>query len=127
MSKKPETDEELAAVRIDGVVVPHNATIDLSDYDPDWPRLYALEAAKIRAALGDDVLVLEHVGSTSIPGLCAKPLIDIVLGVADSADEDAYVPALTAQGYRLLVREPEWHEHRLQLGHRAEQDWRPGR
>jgi GrpB-like predicted nucleotidyltransferase (UPF0157 family) len=116
MSKKPETDEELAAIRLDGVVVPHNATIDLFDYDPDWPGLYALEAAKIRAALGDDVLVLEHVGSTSIPGLCAKSLIDIVLGVADSADEDAYVPALTAQGYRLQVREPEWHEHRLMKG-----------
>jgi GrpB-like predicted nucleotidyltransferase (UPF0157 family) len=118
MSKKPETDEEMAAVRVDGPVVVHNATIDLSDYDPDWPRLYELEAAKIRAAISDKALVIEHVGSTSIPGLCAKPLIDIVLGVADSADEDAYVPALIAQGYRLHVREPEWHEHRLMKGDR---------
>jgi GrpB-like predicted nucleotidyltransferase (UPF0157 family) len=118
MSKKPETDEEMAAVRLDGPVPLHNAPIDLSDYDPDWPRLYEVEAAKIRAAIGEAAAVLEHVGSTSIPGLCAKPLIDIVLGVADPADEDAYVPALTAQGYRLVVREPEWHEHRLLKGDR---------
>jgi GrpB-like predicted nucleotidyltransferase (UPF0157 family) len=116
MSKKPETDEEIAAARVDGPAPLHNAPIDLCDYDPAWPRLYAVEAAKIRSALGEAATVLEHVGSTSIPGLCAKPLIDIVLGVVDPADEDSYVPALTGQGYRLVVREPEWHEHRLLKG-----------
>jgi GrpB-like predicted nucleotidyltransferase (UPF0157 family) len=59
------------------------------------------------------VLVLEHVGSTSIPGLSAKPKIDIVLGVADTTDEQAYVPDLEAAGYVLRIREPDWHEHRL--------------
>ena len=56
---------------------------------------------------------IEHVGSTSVPGLAAKPVIDIVLVVIDSADEIAYVRLLEAAGYRLHVREPEWHEHRL--------------
>jgi GrpB-like predicted nucleotidyltransferase (UPF0157 family) len=60
--------------------------------------------------------VLEHVGSTSIPGIPAKPIIDILLAVADSSDEDAYVPALTAQGYRLHLREPEWEQHRVMKG-----------
>src|SRR5262249_27232018 len=54
----------------------------------------------------------EHTGSTSVPGLAAKPIIDITLVVADSADEPAYVPALEAAGYVLRIREPDWHEHR---------------
>jgi GrpB-like predicted nucleotidyltransferase (UPF0157 family) len=116
MTKKPETDEEMAAIRVSGTVTPHNAEIYLAPYDPAWPAEYEAEAAKIRAALGDAALVLEHVGSTSIPGLPAKPIIDIILCVADSADEDAYVPALTAQGYRLHLREPDWEQHRVMKG-----------
>jgi GrpB-like predicted nucleotidyltransferase (UPF0157 family) len=116
MTKKPETDEEMAAIRISGTVTAHNAEIYLAPYDPAWPAQYEGEAAKIRAALGDAVLVLEHVGSTSIPGLPAKPIIDIMLALADSADEDAYVPALTAQGYRLHLREPDWEQHRVMKG-----------
>lgn len=87
--------------------------IHLADYDPAWPTLYEHEAARIRTALGDRVLVLEHAGSTSVPGLAAKPVIDIVLGVADPADEAAYVPDLVAAGYVLHIREPEWFEHRM--------------
>lgn len=87
--------------------------VTLVDYDPEWPVLYEREARRIRAALGERALLLEHAGSTSVPGLAAKPKIDIVLAVADSADEDAYVPALEASGYRLHLREPDWHEHRL--------------
>ncbi|WP_272426224.1 GrpB family protein [Polyangium jinanense] len=116
MTKQLETDEELAAVRVGGSIAPHNATIQLAPYDPRWPEQYAAEEAKIRAALGDAALVLEHVGSTSIPGLSAKPILDILLAVSDSADEDAYVPALTAQGYRLHIREPDWEQHRLMKG-----------
>jgi GrpB-like predicted nucleotidyltransferase (UPF0157 family) len=116
MTGEPETDEELAATRVSGTVTPHDATIHLEPYDPAWPGQYAGEAAKIRAALGDRALVLEHVGSTSIPGISAKPIIDILLAVADSADEPAYVPALIARGYRLHRREPDWHEHRLLKG-----------
>jgi len=92
--------------RLDGQVY-------LAPYDEEWPRLYEREAQRIRAALGERAIVLEHAGSTSVPGLLAKPQIDIVLGVADSADERAYVPDLEAAGYVLRVREPDWHEHRL--------------
>jgi GrpB-like predicted nucleotidyltransferase (UPF0157 family) len=116
MTSRPETDEEMAALRVSGTLTPHNAAIHLAPYDANWPVLYAAEAAKIRAALSEKALVLEHVGSTSIPGISAKPIIDILLAVADSADEDAYVPALTAQGYRLHLREPEWEQHRVMKG-----------
>jgi GrpB-like predicted nucleotidyltransferase (UPF0157 family) len=116
MTAKPETDEEMAAIRVSGTVTPWNNTIPLFDYDQAWPGQYAGEAAKIRAALGDGALVLEHVGSTSIPGMSAKPIIDILLGVAEPADEAAYVPALTAQDYRLHVREPGGYEHRVMKG-----------
>ena len=63
--------------------------------------------------LGDRVRLLEHAGSTSVPGLAAKPIIDMVLAVADSADEAAYVPSMEAAGYVLRIREPDWHQHRL--------------
>jgi len=85
----------------------------LADYDPGWPTLYAREAARIRSLLGDRVRLLEHAGSTSVPGLAAKPIIDIELAVPDSADEQAYVPDLEAGGYVLRGREPDWFEHRL--------------
>lgn len=116
MTRKPETDEEMAAIRVSGTVTPLNAQIYLAPYDPTWPAQYQVEAAKICAALGARAVALEHVGSTSIPGLSAKPIIDIILCVADSSDEDAYVPALTAQGYRLHLREPEWEQHRVMKG-----------
>jgi GrpB-like predicted nucleotidyltransferase (UPF0157 family) len=88
----------------------------VADYDPEWPKLFERTAADIRAALGDAVLQLDHVGSTSVPGLAAKPLIDINLVVADTTDEDAYVPKLEPLGYVLRVREPDWYEHRLLRG-----------
>jgi GrpB-like predicted nucleotidyltransferase (UPF0157 family) len=109
------TDDELQAITI-GPRAPHDATIVLADYDPAWPAQYAREAARIRSALGARVIVLEHVGSTSVPGLAAKPRLDLVLAVADAADEAAYVPALEAAGYALRIREPAWHEHRLLKG-----------
>ena len=68
------------------------------------------------AALGGRVLQLEHTGSTAVPGLAAKPIIDITLVVADSANEAAYAPALEGAGYVLRIREPEWHEHRMFKG-----------
>jgi GrpB-like predicted nucleotidyltransferase (UPF0157 family) len=87
--------------------------VRLVDYDSAWPALFDREAARIRHALGDRASLVEHVGSTSVRGLLAKPIIDIVLAVRNSADEPAYVPPLEAAGYRLRFREPEWHEHRL--------------
>ena len=60
--------------------------------------------ADVRAALGDRALLVEHAGSTSVPGLAAKPVIDLVLAVADPADEESCVDALTAAGYTLRIR-----------------------
>jgi GrpB-like predicted nucleotidyltransferase (UPF0157 family) len=111
----PLTDEEIRAATI-GDLREHNATIDLAEYDPEWPRLYERESERIGAALGPRALRIEHVGSTSVPGLAAKPLIDIVLVVADTRDEADYVPPLEAAGYVLRIREPDWFEHRLFKG-----------
>lgn len=86
------------------------------DYDPAWPERYEREAARIAGALGERAVTLEHVGSTSVPGLAAKPIIDIVLEVRDSAAEIAYAPELEAAGYVLRIREPDWFEHRLFRG-----------
>jgi GrpB-like predicted nucleotidyltransferase (UPF0157 family) len=109
------SDEEIQAYRV-GPVVPHDATITLADYDPRWPALFAREADRIRDVLGSTAVLVEHVGSTSVPGLAAKPTIDIVLVVPDSALEAAYLPALVAAGYVLRIREPNWLEHRMFKG-----------
>ena len=90
--------------------------ITMVDYDASWPALYEREAARVRAALANKVHIIEHVGSTSVPGLSAKPIIDILLVVADSSDEPAYASDLEAAGYLLRIREREWHEHRLFKG-----------
>ncbi|MGZ8719645.1 MAG: GrpB family protein [Aeromicrobium sp.] len=90
--------------------------VTLADYDPAWPAMFEGEAARLRSVLSDQVRRLEHVGSTSVPGLAAKPIIDIVLAVPDSSDEAAYVPPMEAAGYVLRIREPEWFEHRLFKG-----------
>jgi GrpB-like predicted nucleotidyltransferase (UPF0157 family) len=90
--------------------------VRLCDYGPRWPVLYEREAARIRSVLGERVLLLEHVGSTSVPGLAAKPIIDILLVVADPADEPSYLTPLEQAGYRLVIREPEWYQHRALKG-----------
>ena len=65
------------------------------------------------------MLALDHVGSTAVPGLAAKPVIDVDLTVADSSDEASYVPDLQRVGFELTIREPGWHEHRLLQGERT--------
>jgi GrpB-like predicted nucleotidyltransferase (UPF0157 family) len=89
-----------------------DAAVAIVAADPDWPALYRRIAATVSAALGDRLLAIEHVGSTAVADLPAKPVIDIDLTVADSADEAAYLPALEAIGFVLTVREPWWYEHR---------------
>ena len=111
----PATEEQIQAVSVGGQA-PLTGPIQIVDYDPQWPRLFDREAERIHAALGDRVVLLEHAGSTSVPGLAAKPRIDMVLVVADSSDEPAYVPALEAAGYVLAIREPDWYEHRVFKG-----------
>lgn len=91
---------------------PSTDPIAIVDPDPGWPQIYDALERRIRAALGRRVLGIAHVGSTSVPGLPAKPVIDIDLIVADSADEDTYVAPLEAAGFTLRVREPWWYEHR---------------
>lgn len=91
---------------------PPRETIRVVAYDPRWPATYARLATRIGDALGDAALSIEHVGSTAVPDLSAKAVIDIDLTVADPTDEAAYVPALEGLGYDLFVREPGWHEHR---------------
>jgi GrpB-like predicted nucleotidyltransferase (UPF0157 family) len=108
-------DEQIEAVSVRGAV-PQYQEIVVADYDPIWPHWFESAAFRIREALGDKVLQLDHVGSTSVRGLPAKPLIDINMAVADTTDEDAYVPPLEAIGYELRVREPDWYQHRLLRG-----------
>ncbi|WP_134740261.1 GrpB family protein [Nocardioides sp. 503] len=97
-------------------VPPHRQTpyeIEVADHDTAWPASFAEVDALVRGALGARVLELHHVGSTSVPGLPAKPVIDVDLVVAEPADEAAYLPALVAAGFVHTIREPWWHEHRL--------------
>ena len=87
--------------------------IVIADYDPLWPGQFQRHATIIAQHLGMKALAIEHIGSTSVPGLAAKPIIDLDVIVEDSSDEAAYLPALLAAGYFLRVREPDWHEHRM--------------
>src|ERR1700745_1825399 len=105
MSDRADWERRLASHTI-GTPEKLKGPIQIVDYDPGWPGMYELEAARIRSTLGERGVVLEPAGSTSVPGLPAKPIIDIVLEVPDSSDEGAYVPALEAAGYRLRAREP---------------------
>lgn len=87
--------------------------VEVVEPDAAWPVRYEELASRIRDALGWRALALEHVGSTSVPDLPAKPIIDIDLIVADPDNESAYVPALEAAGFQLRVREPWWFSHRM--------------
>jgi GrpB-like predicted nucleotidyltransferase (UPF0157 family) len=90
-----------------------DTSLVLVDPDPDWPRQYDDLAGRIRDALGWRVLQLDHVGSTSVAGLPAEPIIDIDLTVADPGCEQDYIPVLEATGFRHIVREPWWYGHRM--------------
>jgi GrpB-like predicted nucleotidyltransferase (UPF0157 family) len=114
--RKPMTAAEIESMVVGDASLRHEGTIELAGYDPQWPKLFEREAVRIRRAVGDEVRLLEHVGSTSVPRLAAKPRIDIVLAVRNSADESTYVPQLEEAGYPLRIREPEWHEHRVFKG-----------
>ena len=106
----PKPDYVLPPQRLDG-------PIQLVDADPRWSSQFEVLRDEIRQALGGRVLALDHVGSTSVPGLLAKPILDISLVVGNPASEQDYVPMLAKVGYVLHLREPDWFEHRL-LRHR---------
>ena len=114
-SSQSLTDEQIRQTTV-GELASHNGPITLVTYDPAWPEYFAREAKRIQDALGARAVRIEHIGSTAVPGLIAKPIVDILLVVADSADEPSYVPALERAGYVLRIREPEWHQHRLFKG-----------
>lgn len=97
-------------ILIDGI---EKRKIVVVDYDPRWPKQFRKHAEILSRALGGTALTIEHVGSTSVPGLAAKPIIDIDVLVEDSGDEASYLPAFVRAGYVLRVREPDWHEHRM--------------
>jgi GrpB-like predicted nucleotidyltransferase (UPF0157 family) len=109
-------DAQIEAAHVGGPLLQYQEVV-IADYDPIWPHWYESAAYRIREALGDKALQLNHVGSTSVRGLPAKPLIDINLVVADTTDEDAYVPPLGAIGYVLRTREQDWFEHRMLRGY----------
>jgi GrpB-like predicted nucleotidyltransferase (UPF0157 family) len=111
----PITEEKLRQITV-GELKTHDAPVVLADYDLKWPVQFEHEARRIRKVLGERALRVEHIGSTSVPGLVAKPIIDILLVVADSADEPSYVPPLEEAGYVLRIREPDWYQHRLFKG-----------
>lgn len=83
-------------------------TITIFEYDSTWPAQYERWRGKINSALGDAVVLIEHVGSTSVPDLPAKPIIDIQVSVIDLENEAAYAPALEQLGVQLRSRD-EWH------------------
>jgi GrpB-like predicted nucleotidyltransferase (UPF0157 family) len=80
--------------------------IVIIDYDPAWPERYRAERARIAGALGAVARRIEHIGSTAVPGLAAKPIVDVLVVVEDPDEDAAFVPALEAAGYALRVREP---------------------
>ncbi len=106
-----DTIEERLREVIIGEIEPQSIVV--VDYDPAWPERFRREEARIRAALGEAALSVEHIGSSSVPGLAAKPIVDILLVVENSGDEPSYLPALEAAGYVLRVREPDFGEHRM--------------
>jgi GrpB-like predicted nucleotidyltransferase (UPF0157 family) len=117
--------EEVAKARLAGPSRP----VEVVPYDDGWPSDFARLSSIVRGALGDRVVALEHVGSTAVPGLAAKPVIDADLTVADSGDESTYVSDLEAVGFVLRFREPEWEEHRVFAAENPRSNlhvWSPG-
>lgn len=79
--------------------------IMIVDYDPGWAERFEREREHLAGALGPRALTIEHVGSTAVPGLAAKPIVDLLVTVADPEDESLVAP-IEAAGYELRVREP---------------------
>lgn len=113
--RAPHSEDEIRAVTI-GELESLKSGIVIADYDPAWPDLFCGEAERIRAALGVKALRIEHAGSTSVPGLAAKPIIDIVLAVENAGGENTWLPAMEAAGYWLRIRESDPWPHRMLKG-----------
>ncbi len=92
------------------------ASVVIEEYDPAWARRFIGVRSSLTEALDGLIIGVEHVGSTAVPGLAAKPVLDVDLVIEDTDDEAAYLPALERLGYRLVLREPWWHGHRMLVG-----------
>lgn len=111
----PDDPRGLAAVLVHGL---KPAQVVVASHDPRWARRFTARARQLHRVLGEQARLIEHVGSTAVPGLAAKPVVDILIGIDDPDDEAAYLPALEAAGYDLTVRE---RQHRcLRAGDPAE-------
>ena len=97
---------------------PPAEAIELTAYSPEWPALFEASKESIAQALPGIALNIEHVGSTAVPMLIAKPIIDMDLIVDDPTLEETYVPALSALGFSLTIRERTWYQHRMLRHHR---------
>lgn len=87
--------------------------ITIIDPNPEWPQRFEEVKERIQKALGVLILDIAHTGSTSVPGLPAKDIIDVDLTLKDAMDEASYVKPLEEAGFRFLLREPGWHQHRF--------------
>ncbi len=96
-------DSQLDAVLIGGR---EPVKVRIADYDPDWPGRFLVERQRVLAALGALALRVEHIGSTAVPELASKPIIDILVEVDRPEDVTLYQGPLESAGYRLRVREP---------------------
>lgn len=101
---RPNRHPDVTTAELIGGVEKRHLTI--AGPDPEWPAKYAAHELRIRASLGPIAVVIQHIGSTAVPGLAAKPIIDILVTVHDITAEEDYLPQLTAAGYVLRVREP---------------------
>jgi GrpB-like predicted nucleotidyltransferase (UPF0157 family) len=127
---EPERDAYLDSVLIGGR---EPVAIVVVDPDPEWSARFASLRDRLGAALGPVALAVEHIGSTSVPGLAAKPIIDVLVTVGDIENESAYLPALEGAGFGLRVREPghrmfrtpgrDVHVHIYEAGHQAITDY----
>ena len=108
----PQTTEEIKGANVDKLKE-LNSQIFLEKYNEQWPVEYQKQKILILQALSHLKISIEHVGPTSVPGLSAKPIIDIVLEVPDSSNEESYVPQLESKKFKLKIREPNWWEHRM--------------
>lgn len=107
MGADPSADEAERDRGLDAVLVGGRepVTVVVAEHDPAWAGRFATVATTVCAALGEIALAIEHIGSTSVPGLAAKPVLDVLLVVPDVEQDAAYAPALAGAGLDLRVRE----------------------
>ena len=102
-NRKPRRPDVTAAELIGG---PERVEVPLHSYNDRWPDINLTHRSRIEVALAPIRARIEHIGSTSVPGLAAKPIVDIVVAVQDLTAEEDYLDPLISAGYQLRVREP---------------------